>query len=245
MRLNEHFGIQFSDPALEASDRKIEQWSSKRSWRSPDRTFEEHRWPARKHDRRHFQPCSGTPRTARVKKGVLIFLQKPDEPIGQLASVRSIVLLSALRKTLSLVVLLRIASQSGLPDHSTDTVDCGWTASFSQIFRWSRACQQAIVTRSRQRSVRQIASLSPILLTVYLAATLRGLRSSLSLRNGGWHATSGRSSVLPNFGKLRLPPRLITTFENITLSKSKLYTYSTVDSGESCGGTSRLWDSIA
>ena len=59
------------------------------------------------------------------KKGVLIFVKKPDEPIGQLASVRSIVLLSALRKTLSLVVLLRIASQSGMSDQSTDTVDCG------------------------------------------------------------------------------------------------------------------------
>ena len=44
-----------------------------------------------------------------LRKGVLIFLQKADEPIGQLASVRSIVLLSALRKTLSLVGLLRIA----------------------------------------------------------------------------------------------------------------------------------------
>ena len=58
-----------------------------------------------------------------IGKGVLILLQKPGKPVGPLTSVRPIVLLSALRKTLSLIVLSRIAtkvdnflspSQSGL-----------------------------------------------------------------------------------------------------------------------------------
>ena len=44
-------------------------------------------------------------------KGVLILLQKPGKPVGPLTSVRPIVLLSALRKTLSLVVLSRIATK--------------------------------------------------------------------------------------------------------------------------------------
>ena len=46
-----------------------------------------------------------------IGKGVLILLQKPGKPVGPLTSVRPIVLLSALRKTLSLVVLSRIATK--------------------------------------------------------------------------------------------------------------------------------------
>ena len=42
-------------------------------------------------------------------KGVLILMQKPSKPKGPLTSVRPIVLLTTLRKTLSLVVLSRIA----------------------------------------------------------------------------------------------------------------------------------------
>ena len=42
-------------------------------------------------------------------KGVLILIQKPGKPKGSLTSVRPIVLLTTLRKTLSLVVLSRIA----------------------------------------------------------------------------------------------------------------------------------------
>ena len=42
---------------------------------------------------------------------MLILLQKPGKPVGPLTSVRPIVLLSALRKTLSLVVLSRIATK--------------------------------------------------------------------------------------------------------------------------------------
>ena len=41
----------------------------------------------------------------------MILLQTPDEPVGPLTSVRPIVLLSALRKTLSLIVLSRIATK--------------------------------------------------------------------------------------------------------------------------------------
>ena len=112
MRLNKLFGRQFSDPALEARNRK-----TGRARGHDDLTTERlkstaglladtiagisaMRWNAKKR--------------LSYKKGVLIFVNKPDEPISQLASVRSIVLLSALRKTLSLVVLLRIASQSGM-----------------------------------------------------------------------------------------------------------------------------------
>ena len=39
-----------------------------------------------------------------IGKGVLILLQKPGKPVGPLTSVRPIVLLSALRKTMSLIV---------------------------------------------------------------------------------------------------------------------------------------------
>ena len=46
-----------------------------------------------------------------IGKGVLFLLQKPGKPVGPLTSVRPIVLLSALRKTLSLVVLSRIATK--------------------------------------------------------------------------------------------------------------------------------------
>ena len=42
---------------------------------------------------------------------MLILLQKPGKPVGPLTSVRPIVLLSALRKTLSLIVLSRIATK--------------------------------------------------------------------------------------------------------------------------------------
>ena len=42
-------------------------------------------------------------------KGVLVLIQKPGKPKGPLTSVRPIVLLTTLRKTLSLVVLSRIA----------------------------------------------------------------------------------------------------------------------------------------
>ena len=77
-------------------------------------------------------------------KGVLILLQKPGKPVGPLTSVRPIVLLSALRKTLSLVVLSRIAtkvdnflspSQSGFRrGHSTADVVFGyrWRCAKSQ-----------------------------------------------------------------------------------------------------------------
>ena len=46
-----------------------------------------------------------------IGKRVLILLQKPGKPVGPLRSVRPIVQLSALRKTLSLVVLSRIATK--------------------------------------------------------------------------------------------------------------------------------------
>ena len=46
-----------------------------------------------------------------IGKGVLILLQKPGKPVGPLTSVRPIVLLSALRKTLSLIVFSRIATK--------------------------------------------------------------------------------------------------------------------------------------
>ena len=46
-----------------------------------------------------------------IGKGVLIFLQKLGKPVGPLTSVRPIVLLPALRKTLSLIVLSRIATK--------------------------------------------------------------------------------------------------------------------------------------
>ena len=55
-------------------------------------------------------------------EGTLIVLPKPGKPPGQLSSLRSIVLLKTIRKTLSLIVLIRIrpaveqflpASQSG------------------------------------------------------------------------------------------------------------------------------------
>ena len=44
-----------------------------------------------------------------IGKGVLILVQKPGKPTGRLTSLRPIVLLSVLRKTLSLIVLSRIA----------------------------------------------------------------------------------------------------------------------------------------
>ena len=44
-----------------------------------------------------------------IGKGVLILVQKPGKPTGPLTSLRPIVLLSVLRKTLSLIVLSRIA----------------------------------------------------------------------------------------------------------------------------------------
>ena len=44
-----------------------------------------------------------------IAKGVLILVQKPGKPTGPLTSLRPIVLLSVLRKTLSLIVLSRIA----------------------------------------------------------------------------------------------------------------------------------------
>ena len=46
-----------------------------------------------------------------TRKGVLILLQKPVKPVGPLTSVRPIFLLSALRKTLSLIVLSRITTK--------------------------------------------------------------------------------------------------------------------------------------
>lgn len=49
-------------------------------------------------------------------KGVLILLQKPTKPIGPLMNIRMIVLLLVLRKTLSLVVVTRIASRVMLND---------------------------------------------------------------------------------------------------------------------------------
>ena len=46
-----------------------------------------------------------------IGKGVLILLEKPGKPVGPLTSVRPIVLLSALRKTLSLIVISKIATK--------------------------------------------------------------------------------------------------------------------------------------
>ena len=46
-----------------------------------------------------------------MDKGVLILLQKPGKPVGPLTSVRPNVLLSALWKTLSLIVLSRIPTR--------------------------------------------------------------------------------------------------------------------------------------
>ena len=46
-----------------------------------------------------------------IGKGVLILLQKPGKLVGPLTSVRPIALLSALRETLSLIVLSRIATK--------------------------------------------------------------------------------------------------------------------------------------
>ena len=44
-----------------------------------------------------------------IGKGMLVLVQKPGKPTGPLKSLRPIVLLSVLRKTLSLIVLSRIA----------------------------------------------------------------------------------------------------------------------------------------
>ena len=82
-------------------------------------------------------------------QGTLIPLQKPGKPPGPLTSVRPIVLLSTIRKALSLIVLTRIAdrvshyldpSQSGFrPKRSTaDVIWCDrWLAATSQRYEWS------------------------------------------------------------------------------------------------------------
>ena len=46
-----------------------------------------------------------------ISKGLLILLQTPGKPVGPLTSVRPIVLLSSLRKALSLIVVSRIATK--------------------------------------------------------------------------------------------------------------------------------------
>ena len=75
-----------------------------------------------------------------IGKGVLVLLQKPGKPVGPLTSVRPIVLLSALRKTLSLVVLSRIAtkvdnflapSQSGFGEDVVRQTSCSATDGFA------------------------------------------------------------------------------------------------------------------
>ena len=77
-------------------------------------------------------------------KGVLILIQKPGKPKGPLTSVRRIVLLTTLRKTLSLIVLSRIApkvdeylspSQSGFRRGRS-------TADVFFVYRWLSAKAQ-------------------------------------------------------------------------------------------------------
>ena len=82
-------------------------------------------------------------------QGVLIPIQKPNKPPGPLTSIRPIVLLSTIRKALSLIVLTRIIdkvnnyigiSQSGFrPKRSTaDVVWCDrWLAAIGQRYEWS------------------------------------------------------------------------------------------------------------
>ena len=172
-----------------------------------------------------------------IGKGVLILLQKPGKPVGPI-SVRPIVLLSALRKTLSLVVLSRIAtkvdnflspSQSGFRrGRSTADVVFGyrWLCAKAQRQRvtieflcidLSRAFDtirrdkllealQSFLDEPELRMIRFLLAatslepslstgdchtfastivtpqgdrLSPVLVTVYLEAALRDLRSRL------------------------------------------------------------------
>ena len=84
-----------------------------------------------------------------VGRGTLILLQKPGKPLGPLTSTRPIVLLSALRKTLSLIVLKRIqpavdqylaTSQSAFRRgrSTSDVVWCHrWLCSMTQRFNTS------------------------------------------------------------------------------------------------------------
>ena len=84
-------------------------------------------------------------------EGVLIPLPKPNKQKGPLTSICPIVLLSTIRKTLYLIVLLRIServnayldpSQSGFRSHcsTADIVWCDrWLAAMAQRFKWS--CQ--------------------------------------------------------------------------------------------------------
>ena len=58
-----------------------------------------------------------------IGKGVLILLQKPGKPFGPLTSVRPIVLLSALRKTLSLVVLSYLLNNNIPRNNNVNIID--------------------------------------------------------------------------------------------------------------------------
>ena len=102
-----------------------------------------------------------------IGKGVLILLQKPGKPVGPLTSVRPIVLLSALQKTLSLVVLSRIAtkvdnflspSQSGFRrGRSTADVVFGyrWLCAKAQRQRVTRISMHRPKSRFRHHPPRQ------------------------------------------------------------------------------------------
>ena len=179
--------------------------------------------------------------TLDIGKGVLVLLHKPGKPVRPLTSLRPIVLLSALRKTLSIIVLSRIApkvdhylspSQSGFRrGRSTADVVFGyrWLCAKPQRQRssveflgidLSRAFDtvrrdklmvilQSFLDESEVRMIRfllaatsleprlsteeclafattigtpQGDSLSPVLLTIYLEAALRDLRSRLPPR---------------------------------------------------------------
>jgi hypothetical protein len=92
-------------------------------------------------------------------EGILIPLQKPNKQKGPLTSIRPIVLLSTIRKALSLIVLSRIServntylapSQSGfMSGRSTaDIVWCDrWLAAMTQRFKWS--CELLGIDMSR------------------------------------------------------------------------------------------------
>lgn len=94
-------------------------------------------------------------------EGILIPLQKPNKQKGPLTSIRDrpIVLLSTIRKTLSLIVLSRIServntylasSQSGFRSccSTADIVWCDrWLATMTQRFKW--LCQLLGIDMSR------------------------------------------------------------------------------------------------
>ena len=86
--------------------------------------------------------------TLDIGKGVLVLLHKPGKPVGPLTSLRPIVLLSALRKTLSIIVLSRIAPKV---DHYLSPSQSGFRRGRSTadvVFGYRLLCAKA----QRQRS---------------------------------------------------------------------------------------------